>query len=453
VTPPPTQTGGPMDGGDPPSTSPDASAKPDADAGLALVTVRVRNSTNMPLAGASVLFSDAAGATLGTVTSDANGTAAYPAPSGSQVTVGFGGELAPRLLTITAVEPGDDLVALDPEHAEANVPLTFDGPPPNAPDGAGNYIFGVGRCLFSSSRFPFTVTVSRFCARLDVPLTIYVEARNAVGPLGWTVARDVSFVLDGGTQPVLAFDPWSSTFTRQTVTATNTGDAGTRLIIRNQATANGQLVASYSGEQTNPPITGNDRTATFTSAPVGDGRQASVVGYEFAGSGVRLVGSATRTAVATLDGGLSLEFGDRLPQISASGIDAGVQGRPFVSWTSTGSLAGADGTYVVLSWSEPRDAGRAVGRWTLLVPPTASSVLPPVLPAGFRGAPSTVPSFQDVPAVASVEASFLAGYAQLRSVGGALAPTGSLLEGGNHVVPALPQNGTVRFSAYAATSD
>ena len=451
ATPAPTSTGGPTDGGSPPAPT-DASSSADADAATGPVTVRVRDAANKPLPGAPVLFSDAAGAKLGVVSSDANGVASYPAPSGSQVTVSFGGELRPRLLTITAVEPGDDLLAIDTEQSRLNglAPLTLESPPPDGPS-ASSYQVVVGRCETGGGNFPQTLYPSPSCGRLDVPMTVYIEARGGGGvPLAWA-STNVSLVLDGGAQPALTFGPWTTSFTRQTVTVANAGDAGSALLVRHYDVSNGQLMLK--GGLRNPPVSGNDRTATFTSVPVADGRQAEALTERYSAAGLSVVGTAARTAAAVLDGGLSLEFGDRLPALSGTGLDAGSEARPFVSWTSTGSLAGTDGTYVVLSWSEPLDAGKAYGSWTLLVPPTASSVQTPALPAGFRGAPSTLSEFfNPTPAVVSLEASFIPGYAKLRSVGGLLTPPSELAAGGTLVLPALPQNGTVRYSAFTVNA-
>lgn len=435
--------------------SPDGAPPTRPDAGPSVVTVRVRDVANKAVAGASVLFSDAAGAQLALVASDANGVATFAAPSGAQVTVGFGDDLLPRLLTITGVEPGDDLVAADVD-AYGDGPsrsLRIETLPANPPGGVQTYA-RLGPCFGSLNTTPASLSFAARCAQRSASFPVLVDRRDGNGlTTGWTAAKNVSFVADGGETPV-SFPAWTTGYVAQTVTVKNAADAGGNLYVAYGEIANGVVVpdSSYVGP------TGNERSATFRGhAGFGEALQAEAYAYDYSvtGGGMGLIGTAVRAAAPTTDGGVDLEWGNRLPTVTGAGVDAGVSARPSVTWTTAGSLASADGTYVVLSWSEPRDAGQALGTWTVIAPPTATSVQVPAIPAGFKGAPSTVPSYANPPRILTVEASFVPGYAQLRAAGAALTPSTEVLQGGGSAnVPALPSNGAVvRFTAYTRNND
>lgn len=444
----------------PTSTSTTPGPLPDAavpDAGPKVVTVRVRDKGNQPIASASVLFSNAAGDALGTVQTNAAGTATFAAPAGSQVTVGFGDELTPRLLTITAVEPGDDLLAVDvnPGASSPSRSVRVEALPANPPD-APQTLIRMGDCSRVLVVPPTSATFSPECTQGSQTVPLLVERVNGSDVAGWTAAKGVTFLADGGETPV-TFPAWNTTTVGQTVTATNAADAGNNFYVSFGEIANGVVIRST--EYAGPP--GNDPSLSFRAHPgFGDALQAGAMAYDYSvanGGGVGILGAAVRAAAPTADGGVTIEWGNRLPGLTSAGIDAGAPTRPSVAWTSAGSLANADGTYVILFWNEPRDAGTALGSWTILAPPTATSVQTPALPAGFKSAPRTVASYESPPRIVAVEASFVPGYAQLRAAAAALTPGDTVLVGNGSPssanVPALPTNGTVRFSAYTQNND
>ena len=148
----------------------------------------------------------------------------------------------------------------------------------------------------------------------------------------------------------------------------------------------------------------------------------------------------------------------RLPEITGSGVDAGTPKRPTIGWTPSGSLAAADGTYVVMKWYEAVDAGQVTGTWTFVTPSTVTSVTAPALPASVTlgpGASADYTSYYGLPRVVTVEASFVNGYADFRKGAGVLSPRRDLIDnnGGSLIVPPLPVNGTVKFSAYTVNGD
>lgn len=439
----------------PTSTSP--TPLPDGavpEAGSRLVTVRVRDRGNQPVASASVLFSNAAGDALGTVQADATGVATFAAPSGAQVTVGFGDELTPRLVTITGVEPGDDLLAADMRPGASGDSRTFRiaSLPPDPPAGSQTYA-RLGDCYENVGAPPTSVAFSPDCSQGATTVPLVVETTDGLVTVGWTAAKNLAPLADGGETPV-TLPAWSTSTLAQTVTATNVAGAGGSFYVSFGEIASGVVLRTteYAGSE------GAERSATFLAHPgFGEALQAGALAYDYSvsGSGMGIVGASVRAAAPTADGGVSIDWANQLPGFTSAGIDAGAPSRPYVSWTSGGSLASADGTFVILFWDEPRDAGTAQGSWTILAPPTATSVQTPALPPGFKGAPRTVPSYDDPPRIVTVEASFVPGYAQLRAAATALSPSDGLLNGNTSAnAPALPSNGAaVRFTAYTRNND
>jgi hypothetical protein len=164
-----------------------------------------------------------------------------------------------------------------------------------------------------------------------------------------------------------------------------------------------------------------------------------------------IVGGATRSAGPTASQSASFDL-STLPMFTGALVDssdAGTPEQPSVTWTTgTGSLSVADGIYVSAQWdgSIVTDAGTTYsnGTWTIVAPPTATSVRAPALsPQVAAWAPPTGSTWEYLPRVAAVQASVFSGYAGLRAQIGTL----SLLNGYTIVLPVLPANGTIYVSA------
>ena len=92
------------------------------------------------------------------------------------------------------------------------------------------------------------------------------------------------------------------------------------------------------------------------------------------------------------------------------------------------------------------------GTWTFVVPPTATSVRVPEIPAASSPlTPDAGVGFDSIPLVASVEASFVPNYAALRSVFASLPATGYPNKA--VMLPPLPSDGTVRVTAFSFSAD
>ncbi|HVH41759.1 MAG TPA: Ig-like domain-containing protein [Labilithrix sp.] len=432
-------------------STPMPEAGTDADAGPQLVTVRVRNGANQPVAGATVVFGSAGGDVIQALTSDATGSASLDVPSGSQVTVAFGTDTSPRLLTITAVEPGDEIIAL------ASTP-SYDGPSANVsiiepPDGGAEvsyYLHSTGECGTYGTP-PLEYFVDGRCTGAAGKFPVIVDGYDEGGQIvGFKFAKGLT--ADGGTVTP-TFGPWSTAVTEQTIVASNLNDAGAANTVSYGEIADGVLTVTRTYVSL-PDDGGTTALATFqgrTGFP--EAAQWDVTSRQYKDDGVAFVGTAVRGAAPAANATTTIDFGARLPEITESSFDAGTPARPVVSWTTSASLANADGTYVVLRWGEPIDGGDAEGSWTFVTPPGTTSVAAPALPPGLR-APGAQASYERPARVVTVEASFVNGYASLRKLAGALHPSEPLIDDyGKSWLPALPADGTVRFSAFTRSGD
>src|SRR5207237_480913 len=131
----------------------------------------------------------------------------------------------------------------------------------------------------------------------------------------------------------------------------------------------------------------------------------------------------TRGAIQVDAGASNVDLGQLLPMIAGVTMDATDDVRPTVSWIgdNDAGIAGIDGTLVSFGFGTEGFHGT----WTFVVPPTATSVRVPEIPAASSPlTPDAGVGFDSIPLVASVEASFVPNYAALRSVFASLPATG-----------------------------
>lgn len=442
----------PADGG-----IPDTSV-PDGDAGPGAVTVNVRNPAGQPIAGATVVFGSATGDVLQSLTSDATGTVTAVVPSGSQVTVVFSTSDDARLVTITAVEPGDVIVASDLTAANADllgtvsVATQSDGGP-----SAVTYRYSSGDCstsAFSGDPPPFVYGLAKDCVNAQGKLPVLAEAYGESGePVGFQFAKNVTAPTDGGAVTP-AFGAWSTAITQQTLNTTNLQLDGGSNYLAFAEIADGVMTTR---SDFLPGTDAGGQSVFVHHAGYADAVQFEVSASLFYfGPGSGLVGNVTRAPAPTANGTTNVDFATRLPEITSSAVDGGAPGRPAIIWTPAASLGAADGTYVVAHWFEPIDGGQRRGTWTFVTPPSATSLTAPALPASVTSAPGAQADFESggITHVITVEASFVNGYGDFRRGAGVIAPRRQLLEnsGGMHV-PALPVNGTVKFTAFTSNGD
>jgi hypothetical protein len=167
------------------------------------------------------------------------------------------------------------------------------------------------------------------------------------------------------------------------------------------------------------------------------------------------IAAATRAGVATTSQSVSMDL-TTLPFLTAAhidGADAGTAAQPITTWTTESAApATTAGVGVAFTWtSTPLDGGSSVyGSWTILAPPSATSVRAPALPASDSDyVPASNAVYGVTPQVALLQGSAVPSYAVLRAQFGALLP---LFSGGSSLeMPPLAADGTLAVSVVYPT--
>ena len=160
-------------------------------------------------------------------------------------------------------------------------------------------------------------------------------------------------------------------------------------------------------------------------------------------------GAARRTVEKRVTSGdISVDFATALPEIRDVQLDVTESMRPVIQWSSVTSLAMTDGGMIRLPFSGGwRQQWRV---WNFIVPPHATSVKAPILPASATPwlplAPEAGSSEFDPPRVVFIESDALPGYDAVRRDGAVLVPPSSQVAPEARVV--LPTNGDLRFTAF-----
>ncbi len=484
------------DGGSP---SPEAgSGAPDAvgdtgsvdagsvDTGLdasAPVTMTTVTRAGDPVANVTLVLHDANGAVVGTQTTDATGHASWISPATSVtalfVTPGavVGGDLY-AAVTIVGIEPGDVLQAIDTTAYQfgsnrAVVP-TY---PPNPPAGTASYSAQIGRCG-AAAGLGFTSYINDpYCQPSPAKFPILVEALDDGGTqIGFTFEKVAD--PDGGMDDVgdyvvdLAAAPWSTNVVQHTVTATNVAEPAD--LLREQLVfseyASGAPVytelnvwpgyAPFDGGVGSIAVTSHVGYADFVQYEMAHERVPTSTGTNYV-SAVQAI--ATRADSPTSAQAFAIDFSQLLPEITASqlsgadaGADGGVDPRPSIAITSSDSLASTDGAFALLQWSGTVNGTPVTASWTFVLPPSTTSFRAPELPASAAAwAPSPDATFAYSPVVEFMDATFLTDYRDLRQVASALAPTspiGIVETAGPPTAPPLPQDGTLRLTAWSVSN-
>lgn len=421
------------------SGTPDAS--PDTTPGAG-VTLTVRSGAN-PTPNVRVLLHDATGAITSEARTDANGKVTTQTTP-SQLTVLYsvqqGGNPSPdlALLTYVGLTEGDNLV-LDTGAAFANY-ATFNVSFPGAQANAVTYQAVAGASCGDSSdtavgALPLVFTADCFRPSMAV-LGFALDANDNV--LAFAGAKNVAPPAMNGSAPVVLPD-WSAPGS-SVVTASNLPNgAVTRAdfaVVANGATYR------YLGTPTGTLEAGGVTFATPNN--FADAMQSAVVAELDRGTSdyaaFALMRRENPAGTATFD------FAQALPRVTSATLSTATASRPSVSWTSAAPLTSTDGGYVGLAWGilvNPDEMQNV--RWTFVVPPTATSVTAPQLPAD---ATSYKPPANGVrlSGILFVESDLLPSYTQLKAL--PVMPGGDV-SASDFSAP-LPSNGNVRLSSYHA---
>ncbi len=431
---------------------------PEAEAGPALVTVLV-HSVNGPEQGVTVVFQDAAGAVLGTATTDASGLAVHIAQGVSQATAVMGTPASPLLTTIQGVAAGDILSVYDPSLDSPTATVSIDSIPPSSPPPAtASYYAQIGNCYNYAIPGSFTLAANYDCqVQGKFPVIVYAQGGADAGyaNLAYSYQNGNTIPTDGGVAHVNLNGDWLLSFGSQTLNV-EMEDGGIAPSVYMDEIANGVGFPDY---VSNTFVDGGETTYVFPTHPgYADFLQSEAIVAQSGSYSSTLAMSAIATRGVGDSGTPSLDLNTRLPLIDFAAIDASSPAQPGVAWSSeAGSLASVDGVIAAFSWSDVTDAGTPInGRWTIVAPPTSSSVAAPALPASVSSwAPAATASFPATPLVVAVDGDFIAGYAQLRAQAGSLPISSSLVYGRvASTAPPLPADGTtIRLSAFTVNGD
>jgi hypothetical protein len=473
------------------AAAPIEAAAPEAEAGVQAVIVTIVNHAG-PEPGVLIVFQDAAGNVVTTGTTDATGRVIQVVQPGSQVTAVMGSGptnmVAPivvgggsggvqsvhitvddqpipvpqnvQLVTVQGVKPGDVLSLLDPSDSTfASAQVTIDSLP-DAAAPAETYVYEaqIGDCYNYFYAPPITLGLTSDCeSNGTFPVLVQALDNTYSNITGYTYVTGNSLAVDGGATHVAISAPWqpspetSANIEIWNVPATNLNNVQGNYsqVADGVASAHVSSTSSADGgaELSFPVFPGY---GTFGQSEVdltqdNQFQQISAV--------------ATRTA----DGGpATIDLSTALPYITTVTLDAGngdpdaSVAAPSVAWGSdAGSLASVNGVVVQLGWYEGETSFS--GTWTVLTPPTSTSVTMPTLPPSVAGwGPNSNSSFDNPPVVVAVQASFIASYDQLRSQFAAIPATNALTTGETYnggSIPPLPVPGTVRLSAFTYNGD
>lgn len=373
----------------------------------------------------------------------------------------MGSAAAPQLFTVTDVEPGDVLTAIEPaeEPSFGTVDVTVDGVPAGVP--VGNLRAWAGPCASSLlAAPPLNVSVYSECQVGGAfPLLVTAHDTGTGAELGFTHKKANSILLaDGGVTPSMTLQPttaWSTAMTSQMVSVSKSPAAQNGGSIFYNEFVGGVAHYDSSGFSADPDA--GTQAATFIGHPgYADFVQTTAQIRQYTAEGA-ITAIATRAPTPTMSTSTTIDLSTLLPLITNVTFDSTTPARPVVGWTAAGSLAAADGQLVVIRWSAADgDGGTVSGSWSLVTSPAKTSVTFPALPPSASPyQPSATATFGPTPLIAAFEATFIPSYAALRAVGATLKAPEELFPSTPYggIIPALPAAGTLRATAWTHDND
>lgn len=400
-----------------------------------------------PEPGLTVVFHDGAGAVLETKTTGADGKAtSSDGITPVQVSLLLGAGSSRHIITWTAVELGDELLARDEDGTGAVNPGSYSvATQGNFSDGgASSMTASIGDCTsFGGSVSPINIFLGPTCVRAKTA----VLAR-AFGPgegsnplLAYAFVKGQAAPATDGGVVAASVGPWLAPSTTK-VTPKNV-PAGSSTTVTLHEIADGLAILNGTGAGTRI-----DPATTYLVAPgFADAYQAGTRVFPSSASGATVTIARRAAPAATND----LDFATAPPVLDSATLDTTALAQPSATWTTQGgaSLATMDGGGVILSWYDERENR---GTWTFVVPPGAKAVKAPTLPktaeawlphgANDAGAAST---FQ-VPTVIFAESDLLPGYAAFRRGVGLIIPLANGYQAEERAI--LPANGTLKMTSF-----
>jgi len=393
------------------SSGDDTDATPPIDAPVAgPVTITVTGA-NGPVAGIDVVWTDPEGAIVAHEATNSAGQATEDLFAGSAVTLASSGPSTRVTATWLDLEPGDELTWSFGRPAGTQVStLSLTLPGPRA--GATSYRVTIGCAEFETTTpgAPVTGPIDDDCLGSDQTIDAVALALDATGqPVAYDHATSVA-VNSGGTT-VVNLDAWQTSYDVVTLDLTSA-----------------PTDVTASGMDTHLRIDGLDFGGPSVGGTTSGGTIQFLTGYWQGGIVDQLeylvyLARGTQSAPAgmsiLMDGRsdapttVSLDGSQLLPTLTETSADDNA-GQPRISWTATGSFAGADAALVIASW---RDAGITHQAFVMAPPDVAPPITLPALPEALADYRSTVDAVFLDPTVIFADADFVADYRGFRPAG------------------------------------
>jgi hypothetical protein len=416
------------------------------DSGVEPVRVVLASAAG-PIGNATVVFHDGGGKVIGTTTTDAAGHAEKILPAGTGVTILFGDpQTKLQAVTYLGVEPGDVLVALDKTISPPNTSVTVTDIPASPPANTYQYASLVGNCSNYFFAPPSTMALYGSCVNPSLRFPLIIEAFDPnAQSLGYAYRKDLALDFDAGASPSMADAAWSTAHVNWTVALTGPALQSFPFVVTSE-------VASFVPHTvTQTPFTDTD--GGVTTSPV-----QMHVGYaDFVQSEVQIsssngVGStfdivATRTPPPTKDSLLPIDVTKLPPSISKMTSDYTTP-QPTVTFTPDAPITNGSGTFVVFDWSNTNEAGTTINRWTIIAPPTMTTITAPELPpANVDWSSKNMTGF-NTPTVTVMSFDALKSYADFRRAAATIPPADYFTQStGAPAAPLLPIDGTITITS------
>jgi len=409
--------------------SPDAPVAPvDSAVPSGAVSLTVKGNGGAPLNDVTVVFHDAAGAVIETKSTSGAGVAVSTGATPAMVSVLLKGNVDWRIVTWTGVEAGDalamNLVATFANAGAYDVSLSA------VFDGATTYVARTGDC--ASSVPPWTgvgsKTLNLRAECVGAKNGVVVQARDATSLLAYAFAKDVAAP---GAAPVPVTVGAFAAPTPVAVSLSNVpGDTNGSFVNLDE------IVGTVGFPNTNGDEEGS--TTTFqTATGFAEALQGSAYVNLSEGS---FQGMTRRVAAPAAAGALTFDFATALPRITNPTTTTTDPKRPELAWTHASPQTKADGGLVQIQWA----FADTQFSWTFVVPPTASTVKAPALPAVADEYFPAGASFND-PVVVYFDADVVPSYAVFRRQAGTSFDATRI-----DTFPTLPATSAVSVSGYQA---
>jgi hypothetical protein len=445
----------------PDATVPDEAGMAPFDAGIALDAVAVSppvtvlvEARGRPESGKIVVFSDATGAVIVTDVTNAQGLVVDEVPANSQATVVLGSPDTPNLVTVTGVQPGDQLTAIDTllDRLQQSFPVVDVTLPP-LPGNLGtveDYEVQVGDCATFGDGNTGELELASICIGPHATIPLLARAQGPNSDLAFLFQNGNTLAVDGGVTTLSPTSAWGTTMGTEKVTIDGVSiDPSVALSYSEIASGVPFDIIDYQ-----PAATETGYESTFDTHPgYPDFVQTEVRTASGDNTVTMVIAAASRDAATTTaspSASVSFQASDLPPTISDATLDTTDPLRPAVSWTPSAPFTAAIATFASIAWLDQTDAGDQVsGTWTVVVPAGQTTVQLPALPdaLGVTGPSATSTWPTSNPAVATIGGPGFIGYDAVRATA---AIVGTAIAYFNDpIMPPLLANGRAQLTLFS----